>query len=441
MVRLYNNCAGFAVYSGMQIDIQCADSLVALHDVPDNTFDSVVTDPPYGLGKPPKIERVLAAWMAGEDAKVAGSGFVDQKWDAFVPGPRVWREIFRVLKPGGHAVVFASSRTSDVMGIALRLAGFEIRDALQWIYGSGLPKGQDMSKVMDKALGHPRKNARPSRYANRRPNGGNMCPEGHGGKLSGAGIESEPGSEQTAAWSDWSTTLKPAHEPIWLVRKPFKGPTYRNVLDHGTGALNIGACRIGTTVETWSISRQGEHFFDPGTHEKHSNPVSAGPPPPGRWPPNVILDSESDVHMDTMKKPRSATKDIGRRGKNPSGYLPGDENKQTDKTPCAYQYGDYGGPSRYFYCSKVRGDARSYGLSGKNTHPTVKPVDVMRWLCRLVTPPGGRILDPFAGSGSTGLAAQAEGFSATLIEREPQFAEYARGRNGALVAARWLGQD
>ena len=184
------------------------DNLDVLPLLPDESVDSIVTDPPYGLSKEPDVAEVLTHWLAGDDYNHRGGGFMGKAWDSFVPGPSVWRECLRVLKPGGYFLCFAGSRTVDLMGISIRLAGFEIRDQMQWLYGSGFPKSMDVAKALDKM------------------------------------------GEDGSAWEGWGTALKPAHEPIVVARKPFRGTVAANVLAHGTGAMNIDASRIAAPGET-----------------------------------------------------------------------------------------------------------------------------------------------------------------------------------------------
>lgn len=368
-----------------------ADCLDYLRTLPDDSIEACVTDPPYGLGAPPPIEDVLRAWLAGEAYRPKGRGFMGKAWDAFVPGPEIWREVHRVLRPGSHLLAFFGTRTFDVGVLAIRLAGFEIRDEIAWLYGSGFPKSLDVSKAIDKAAGAERevvgsKMGRPG-YSLAESKGGNL----YGGGIGGTGDprrEAEitaPATPEAARWEGWGTALKPAHEPIVVARKPFRGTVAQNVLTHGTGAYNVGACRIGTTDNLSGGAYSGGErptAFVGGLGRLEGGFVQ----PPGRWPANVVLDEEAAGALDAQ-----------------SGG---------------------GGASRFFYCAKASAKDRG----GGNDHPTVKPVSLMRWLVRLVTPPGGTVLDPFAGSGTTGVAAAAEGFGFLGVEREERFAEIARAR-------------
>ena len=225
------------------IDIRHGDCLEVLRSLDDNSVDSVVTDPPYGLSntKPAQVADVLAAWVTGDTEAVPAKkgGFMGADWDSFVPPPAVWQECLRVLKPGGHMAVFSGARTQDLMGLSVRLAGFEIRDTLGWIYGSGFPKSLDVSKAIDKAAGAEREvlSERPAYRI-----GGNGILNGHS---DGATAKvTAPATDAAKQWDGWGTALKPAIEPIILARKPLDGTVANNVLAHGVGGLNIDACRV-----------------------------------------------------------------------------------------------------------------------------------------------------------------------------------------------------
>ncbi|MGA1752946.1 MAG: DNA-methyltransferase [Pontimonas sp.] len=324
-----------------------ADCLEALKALPDCSIDAVVTDPPYGLNamKSKDVAECLAAWASGETWEPRGRGFMGKSWDAWVPPPELWREVHRVLKPGGHALVFAGSRTQDLMSVALRLAGFEVRDTVQWLYGSGFPKSLDVSKALKD---HP----------------------------------------QAREWEGWGTALKPAYEPAILVRKELDGTVANNVLEHGVGGLNIDGCRIDAPGR---VQRQGvqREYGVTSIGGKTRGKVYVG----GRYPSNVILDEPASASL-------------------------------------TEQAGDV---SRFFYTSKASKKEREAGLDATggqraNVHPTVKPIDLMRYLCRLITPPNGTVLDPFMGSGSTGCAAALEGFDFVGIEREAEYFEIAQRR-------------
>ena len=334
------------------------------------------------------------------------------------------REALRVLKPGGHLLAFGGTRTFHRMTIAIEDAGFEIRDCLMWLYGQGFPKSLDVSRAIDKAKGAEREVVGPNRWQHimgQRPKDDTTQVYGRG--QTDNRWDTAPATDLARKWQGWGTALKPAWEPIILARKPLAGTVAQNVERHGTGALNIDGCRIATSdnlnggayspeTDAGRIRRWegGEFKRKPGEFSQ----------PEGRWPANVVLDEDAAAMLDDQS------------GEHPSGkmhafYSPGREapvRTVTGRSRAGYMvsetYGDTGGASRFFYTAKADKQDRGKG----NTHPTVKPVDLMRWLCRLVTPPGGLVLDPFAGSGTTGQAALAEGFRCILIEKE---AEYVAG--------------
>src|SRR5690625_5195364 len=240
------------------------DCLDVLKELDDNSVDSVVTDPPYGLSKEPDINEVLSKWLAGEEYDHGHGGFMGKSWDSFVPHPDIWREVYRVLKPGGHALVFAGTRTQDLMTISLRLAGFEVRDVIEWLYFSGFPKSHDVSKAFDRRAGAEREVVGIDEdFLRRNPisNHKNDYGEGYGNPSFKDGIEgakiTAPATELARKWDGWGTALKPAHEPIIVVRKPLidadtgrKLTVVNCVEKYGTGAINIDASRIATEDET-----------------------------------------------------------------------------------------------------------------------------------------------------------------------------------------------
>lgn len=365
----------------------CRDLLAGLEA---GSVDSVVCDPPYGLGRPPPIEDVLRSWLAGDVVEVSGGGFMGSKWDAFVPGPDIWREVFRVLKPGGHAVVFAGQRTVDVMGVALRLGGFEVRDLVGWQYWSGFPKSLDVSKAIDRAAGAERE---PDAYTG--PNFKN----GVYGRGMGGGVtlsRGEPATPDAKRWEGWGTALKPCIEPALLVRKPLDGTVAGTVLAHGTGALNVDGCRYPFGDSAWPGPQENSYLGRPGSGSGAGSGVGAeiygrrggrdGSLSPGmeigRWPANVYA----------CPKPSTKERERGCDG------LP---------VVSAGELVDRAEGSAGIKSPSAGAGRKSSGR--RNIHPTVKPVRLLRWLVRLVTPPGGVVLDPFAGSGSCGVAAVLEG--------------------------------
>ncbi|WP_315128030.1 site-specific DNA-methyltransferase [Comamonas antarctica] len=379
----------------MQYRIEHADCLQALRAMEANSVDSIVTDPPYGLS------------------------FMGKKWDYDVPGTEVWAECLRVLKPGGHLLAFAGTRTQHRMAVRIEDAGFEIRDMIAWVYGSGFPKSHNLE-----------------------------------GDFEG-----------------WGTALKPAVEPITVARKSLIGTVAANVLAHGTGALNINACRVGDEVRFTSFTSlaacYGNSFGAAGTAEARRGTQGPQKQYVGRWPANLIHDGSDEVlaafpdapgqlaNASTSTAPRNGQHIYGalRRGR---GDEPSAESENAGAVGFKMQPGmrrtDSGSAARFFYCAKASRTDRNEGLPNGgapavaacatmrereiadwparngNHHPTVKPTALMAYLCRLVTPPGGIVLDPFMGSGSTGKAAVLEGFNFIGIEREAEYVEIARGR-------------
>ena len=366
------------------------DCLELMQRMKESSVDSIVTDPPYGLS------------------------FMGKNWDHGVPGVPFWIEALRVLKPGGHLLAFGGSRTYHRLACAIEDAGFEIRDQIQWIYGSGFPKSLDVSKAIDKAAGVEFE-ARPASGV------GFMGPDGPGGYNVTKNQLSRKGESTDSArqWSGWGTALKPAHEPIVMARKPLIGTVAENVQAHGTGAINVDGCRVGTDEvgarpsNSDGVTRRNMAF---GMKEFEGNPIQ------GRWPANVIHDGSEEV-VRLFPQTTSGTPGIRRKAHETnamSGRL-----ALTGKTEAGP--GDSGSAARFFYCAKASKSGRGEG----NNHPTVKPTDLMRYLCRLVTPPGGVVLDPFMGSGSTGVAARLEGFHFVGIEKEEKYCEIAKARLGA----------
>ena len=410
------------------------DCIEALRDMPDSSVDSVVTDPPYGLSdhKPADVVACLTAWLAGEEYRPNKKGFMGRAWDSWVPGPEVWREVFRVLKPGGHVVAFAGSRTHDLMSMALRLAGFECRDTVMWVYGSGFPKSMDVSKAIDKAAGAEREviGVKGKSGAARSCMAGDFA----GGEY----MASTPATDAARQWAGWGTALKPAFEPALLFRKPLDGNVAQNVMKHGTGALNIDGCRVpaasdadskGYAEKCASVvvleSNRNGNAYGEWKGERQDSASSLG-----RFPANVIHDGSPEVlaHFPDSdgagpSLPRVKVTGYGDGiGSGESAYLGG------ERIP--FDAGS-GSAARFFYCPKASTQDRDEGCQSiprGNHHPTVKPTDLMRYLCRLVTPPGGVVLDPFAGSCSTGKAAILEGFSFIGCELLNDHADIAEAR-------------
>lgn len=378
----------------------CLDKLKELDD---NSVDSVVTDPPYGLS------------------------FMGKKWDYDVPAVNIWKECFRVLKPGGHLLAFAGTRTQHRMAVNIEDAGFEIRDMIAWVYGSGFPKSHNISKAIDKMAGAEREVVGDSPWANRTPNG---CVGIRGNQFPKEKKITAPATPEAKQWDGWGTALKPALEPITVARKPVAEKSIaENVLKYGTGAINIDESRVET----------------------------------GRFPANLIHDGSDEV-VDLFPESNSAR--VGN---------PNNPKRGTNHTATSYGLGDgktthdfrdQGSAARFFYCAKASKSDRNEGLDTfkskipaaaefrpnhtekaangedgnpygrwsetKNIHPTVKPTDLMKYLIRLVTPKDGVVLDPFMGSGSTGKAAKIEGFDFIGIELDEEYFQIAQARIDAV---------
>lgn len=433
---------GQPVYDRHGVTVHNADCLAVLRTLPDASVDSVVSDPPYGLGDhtPAQIVTALTAWANGDREHVPdGRGFLGEHWDSFVPGPAVWDECLRVLKPGGHLLCFAGARTVDLMGLAVRLAGFDVRDVIMWVNGNGFPKGLNVSKAIDRAAGADRE------VTGLRRTG---IGTGRGGTpviTEGDPYLTAPATDDARRWDGWSTTLRPAHEPIIVARKPLDGSVAANVVHHGTGAINVDACRIeatdgGARVQTTrSESGTGSvfhHSLNP------AGPVDYVTPAGGRWPTNVLYGHadrcETDgcdpewcpvAELDRQTGHTDSQRSVRRR----AGSMPGNGitmNHWISREDNVAGHNDAGGGSRFFptfrYEAKA-GTAERPMVNGV-THRTQKPLALMRWLVRLVTQPGGLVLDPFAGTGTTGHAARAEGMRALLIEREADYLPLIRAR-------------
>lgn len=417
------------------VDLRHGDCLTALKEIPDATIDAIVTDPPYGLSdvSPAQIADVMAQWCSGDrSAAPSGRGFMGKSWDAFVPPPAVWDECLRVLKPGGHMAVFAGSRTQDLMGMSIRLAGFELRDSLAWIYGSGFPKSRAIDKDVDRIRGvvRERKPMVGGGMSSGTHNGWNSGSDSHSptAPLAGTIADSQPITPEAVRWSGWGTALKPAQEPIILARKPLDGTVAANVLAHGVGGLNIDACRVGMSDADREAAKvpMGDWSRSGTTGATDSrNGATFEPAPAGRFPANVLLDEHAATEMDKQSGNLHAA---GNKAKGKGGtysnssyavHYDGIENRV---------YRDSGGASRFFPVFKYQAKApkrerpvieREDGT--RVAHPTVKPLALMSWLVTLITPPGGVVLDPFAGSGTTLQAARDSGFNAIGIEAEADY--------------------
>lgn len=419
----------------MSWQVITGDCIDKMRDLEADSIDAIVTDPPYGIGfmghewDQPGEHQSENAGHGGCNVSYGGdphpameAGRYDRSATAnqgFQRWTEDWaREAFRVLKPGGYLLSFASTRTYHRMTSGIEDAGFEIRDCIAWIFGSGFPKATDKKKI----------------------------PE---------------------AWAGWNTALKPAFEPIAMARKPLIGTVAANLLAHGTGAINIDASRVETDENPSARRRSRGYKLNPqsaseseaeGRIKHRGDPVKRSELRPseelGRWPANLVLDPEAGMILDAQS------------GELTSGFMAAGQLREgigyhgaLGNTVAGDTYGDTGGASRFFYCAKTSRAERNAGLDGfpvdvadpygqhrgrrmedksridgepakraQNVHPTVKPIALMRWLVRMVTPPGGALLDPFNGSGSTGCAAVLEGFDYIGIEREAEYVAIAEAR-------------
>lgn len=414
-------------FLGGKVVLHCGDSRDVLKGIPDESIDSVVCDPPYALVSIGKrfgrsnMEQNPDAQPPNRGAqyKRLSKGFMGKQWDtgetAFAAG--FWAEVLRVLKPGGHVVAFSGTRTYHRMACAIEDAGFEIRDQLAWLYGSGFPKSHDVSKGIDRAKGLKRPVVGTMRTHD--ITGGNLMESSQGVGQGNKVLEiTGPASPEAAEWEGWGTALKPAWEPICFGRKPIRGTVAANVLMHGTGAINIDGTRIGDEVLPAVLAGQAQL----GTFERDD---MVTPERVGRYPANIIHDGSAEVVAGFPDQSSGGTP-LERHSPKTSGVY-GEFQGSTVENGIG---GSAGSASRFFYTAKADGDDR---LGSK--HPTVKPVDLMQWLCRLVTPPGGTVLDPFAGTGSTGEAAFCEGFNAVLIEREAEYQDDIRRRMGLVISS------
>jgi site-specific DNA-methyltransferase (adenine-specific) len=386
--------------------VHAGDNLELLRGLPDNSVDAVVTDPPYGLGRHPDAVAMLRDWLDTGYHEVKGAGFMGRAWDAFVPQPVLWREVARVLKPGGHLVAFFGTRTYDVGTLAIRLAGLEVRDALAWVYGSGFPKSHNVAIALDKqagAMGHRGKAHHAYAIGDDFEGRDLVAPNSHT-------PDHVPITEAARQWDGWGTALKPALEPIALCRlPPSESSIARNVLRWGTGGINVGGCRIGTTGGGTHCTNRGPDGRCLGhknagrstTGETFHGPDTSG----GRWPANLLHDGSPEA---VAGMPETGAGRESWRGARP--HYSGDTMR--DLRPRGHD-DDGGSASRYFYSAKTSPAERA-----GSKHPTIKPLALMRYLVRLVTPPGGVVLDPYLGSGTTLLAAEAEGVTCYGAEAE-----------------------
>lgn len=390
-----------------RFELFTGDCRTAMLFMEDSSIDSVVCDPPYGIS------------------------FMAKHWDYDVPTAELWADCLRVLKPGAHLLAFFSTRTYHRGVTAIEDAGFEIRDTTAWVYGSGFPKSMDVSKAIDKASGAERTEVvgvKPGHeeFANRTTTGHLTHKNGNEGwqrpwqqqdDAAKFHLQFAPATDAARQWQGWGTALKPAMELIVIARKPLLGTVAANVLAHGTGGLNIDGCRVGDEVLPATTAGQSKI----GTFERG---VMVTPARAGRFPANLIHDGSPEV-VDLFPDSNGAGPSLPRVkitgygggvvGSGASEYLGG------ERTP--FNSGS-GSAARFFYCPKASRKDRG----ATNGHPTVKPTDLMAYLCRLVTPPGGLVFDPFMGSGSTGKAAIREGFRFIGCDLSPEYVAIAEAR-------------
>ena len=476
-----------------QIKLMQGDNMKSLDLLPDNSIDSIVTDPPYGLS------------------------FMNKKWDYEVPSVEFWKKVYQKLKPGGHVLSFGGTRTYHRMVVNMEDAGFEIRDQIMWIYGSGFPKSLNIGKAFDKfggnqllskEIGFKLKEARLKRnmtlkdadklFCNGTSNynwlegrsDGQRIPNQElfdkivlewpelkeirdkvvsndrellgvettnktimkniGSKNESGDYERTKGSSQ---YEGWGTALKPSNEPICLARKPLSEKTIvDNVIKWGTGGINVDGCRVGTDEKIIGRIRGNSEVGDWGMKQGVNDyKQNEG----GRFPANIIFDESAAEMLDEQSGISQSKKRI-----NPSTKKEGSLFSEVGFTNTgAGEYNDKGGASRFFYVAKVSKKERNLGLDGfedkdskkitfpekdfigsdgsvrsnehtltKNNHPTLKPINLMTYLCRLITPPGGIVLDPFMGSGSTGISACLEGFRFVGMELQEDYFKIAEAR-------------
>ena len=427
----------------MTYQILLGNNLDVLPTLPDNSVDSIVTDPPYELG------------------------FMGKKWDSsgIAYSVELWQQCLRVLKPGGHLLSFGGTRTYHRVAVAIEDAGFELRDSIAWLYGSGFPKSMDVSKAIDKAAGAERevigtKIASPKGISQAESRSDSAA-GAYGGETKEIDITA-PSTLEAKQWQGWGTALKPAFEPVIVARKPVEGTVANNVLKWGTGGLNIDGSRIGT--DTISTHNAPKGTFAGGSPDRGSD-TSSYKEHTGRWPANIILDPYTAELVDEQSGDRPGGNFPTQRG---AGVATGfGVGRPTEGG--ARKMNDSGGASRFFYVAKASKRDRNEGLDDleaktasemtgrkegsaglvmkhedgsdkanayagttgaarQNFHPTVKPTSLMEYLVKLVTPPGGVVLDPFTGSGSTGKAAILQGFDFIGIELTEEYLPIIQGR-------------
>jgi site-specific DNA-methyltransferase (adenine-specific) len=390
------------VFHGSNLDV--------LPFMADNSVDSIVCDPPYELG------------------------FMGKKWDSsgIAYSVELWSECLRVLKPGGHLLAFGGSRTWHRLAVAIEDAGFDVRDSIAWLYGSGFPKSHNISIAIDKAAGAERevigkKMASPKGISAAETRSDSAAGS-YGGEVKEIDVTA-PATDDAKKWAGWGTALKPAFEPVVVARKPLVGTVAENVLAWGVGGLNIDASRIGTETivnPAGGIPNGANNFV--GTDKVRDRSVSPTVAQ-GRWPANIILDEYTAELLDEQSEDVSRFFYVSKASKR-------DRNEGLERLQVKQTVGGGGGIGDYV--DDVNSDSGKYGSEkapAQNFHPTVKPTDLMRYLIKLVTPAGGIVLDPFTGSGSTGKAALLDGFQFIGIELTADYLPIIEGR------LRWAEQE
>lgn len=389
-------------------EIHTGDAFDVVEQLPANSIHACVTDPPYGLA------------------------FMGRDWDDFEPREyQEWceewaREVKRVMKPGGHLLAFSGNRTHHRLFTGVEDAGFEVRDTVTWHYGSGFPKASDISKTIDKRADAEREVTGKREYAGGHVQNSNELDRPIGTFQMTDGderLETAPETDAAREWDGWKTGLKPATEYVVMARKPFEGATVDCVLEHGTGALNIDECRIGT--ETRENPDQGTaDGVDYGTKVFEGGEVE------GRYPSNVAFDQPEADRLDRQVGDTSSGGGQSRDGDVTESARYTDDGGTDFAAKPGRRRGDSGGPSRYFYTSKASKAERTLDGRIENAHPTVKPVDLMEWLIKLVTREQQIVLDPFAGSGTTCKAAKELNRRFIGVEQQAKYADVARVRVG-----------
>ena len=419
-------------------EYKIGDCLELMKELPDNSIDSIVTDPPYGIN------------------------FMAKKWDYDVPTVEVWKECLRVLKPGGHIVVACGTRTQHRMAVNIEDAGFEIRDIITWLYGSGFPKSLNIGKAVDKLEGNDRELVGVSKSEKDFRDLGKNTKEIHGMDKLGVGVSCKRKeiniTKGTTDWEGWGTALKPAQELWTLARKPLSEKTVAlNVLKWGTGGINIDDCRVPLGDEKQPSGSAKRVFAKNQFNEEKNYGDNKQTPADGRFPANVIHDGSEEV-VNLFPSTKSGTGAIKKQSSKTldgnSGSAYGSESRPEGEEMISY--GDSGSAARFFYCAKASKAERNEGLQqlehkqmdtsrkegnpggnnprnrgvhkSQNFHPTVKPVKLMRYLIRLITPKGGILLDPYFGSGTTGVACIEEGIRFLGFELSEEYEPIIKGR-------------